>query len=169
MIDPDGFRSNVGMIILGPGQRVLWAKRVGQNAWQFPQGGIRCGETAREALYRELDEEIGLQPRDVEYLGVTSGWLRYRLPRRFVRQRQRPLCIGQKQKWFILRLVGDETRVRFDHHDKPEFDGWRWVDYWYPLRDVVAFKRDVYRRALHQLSSFLEPIDTAVRHHNESD
>ncbi|MDN5873191.1 MAG: RNA pyrophosphohydrolase [Sinobacteraceae bacterium] len=156
MIDPEGFRANVAMIILGPDERVLWAKRVGQQAWQFPQGGIRCGETAREALYRELDEEVGLAPRDVECLGVTQDWLRYRLPRRFVRRHQQPLCIGQKQKWFILRLVGDEKRVCFDHHDKPEFDGWRWVDYWHPLREVVAFKRDVYRRALQQLSPFLE-------------
>lgn len=139
------------MIILGCGAQVLWAKRIGQDAWQFPQGGIQRGESARDALYRELDEEVGLAPTDVDLLGVTEGWLRYRLPHRLVRWRQRPLCIGQKQKWFILRLVGDESRVRFDHHSKPEFDGWRWVDYWYPVREVVAFKRDVYRRALHQL------------------
>ncbi|HEU0198645.1 MAG TPA: RNA pyrophosphohydrolase [Nevskiaceae bacterium] len=156
MIDSDGFRPNVGIIILGDGGRVLWAKRVGQDAWQFPQGGIQHGESAREAMYRELDEEVGLSAGDVECLGVTGGWLRYRLPQRFVRHRQRPLCIGQKQKWFILRLLADEARVRFDHHPKPEFDGWRWVDYWYPLREVVAFKRDVYRRALHQLEPLLQ-------------
>lgn len=156
MIDRDGFRPNVGMIVLGPASRVLWAKRIGQDAWQFPQGGIRRGETAHEAMYRELDEELGLAPDDVDCLGVTQGWLRYRLPRNLVRHRQRPLCIGQKQKWFILRLVGDESRVCFTHHPRPEFDAWRWVDYWYPVDEIVEFKREVYRRALRQLAPLLE-------------
>lgn len=155
MIDPDGFRPNVGIIVIRPGGKVLWAKRIGQDAWQFPQGGIKRGETAEDALYRELEEELGLQRMDVECLGVTHGWLRYRLPHRFVRHGQRPLCIGQKQKWFILRFVGEDTRVRFDRCEQPEFDGFRWVDYWHPLREVVEFKRDVYRRALHQLAPLL--------------
>lgn len=155
VIDSDGFRPNVGIIVTGPAQKVLWAKRVGQNAWQFPQGGIQSGESPRDALFRELHEELGLHREDVEILGVTGGWLRYRLPSRFIRRGQGRICIGQKQKWFVLRLIGCETHVRFDACDKPEFDHWRWVDWWYPLSEVVEFKRGVYRRALNELAPLI--------------
>jgi putative (di)nucleoside polyphosphate hydrolase len=153
VIDKDGFRPNVGIILANDQSQVLWAKRVGQDAWQFPQGGIDAGETAEQAMYRELKEEVGLAPEDVEVIGCTRGWLRYRLPRRMVRRHSKPVCIGQKQKWFLLRLVGDEQAVCFDHSHKPEFDGWRWVSYWFPLGQVISFKREVYRSALKELSS----------------
>jgi putative (di)nucleoside polyphosphate hydrolase len=94
---------------------------------------------------------VGLLPQDVAILGVTRGWLRYRLPARYVRQQQ-PVCVGQKQKWFLLRFLGSDDRVNVALNDSPEFDHWRWVSYWYPINNVVAFKRDVYRRALRELS-----------------
>jgi putative (di)nucleoside polyphosphate hydrolase len=152
VIDSDGFRPNVGIILSGSERGVLWAKRIGQQAWQFPQGGIQRGESPEQALYRELEEELGLQRGHVKILGVTSGWLRYRLPDRFVRRSKGRICIGQKQKWFALRLTGAETSVRLDVTQKPEFDGWRWVDYWHPLNEVVDFKREVYCRALNELA-----------------
>ena len=133
--------------------QLLWARRVGgRNAWQFPQGGINEKETPEEALYRELEEEIGLTEASVEILGATRGWLRYRLPKRFVRQGQTPVCIGQKQKWFLLRMLAQDSAVRLDANDKPEFDHWRWVSYWYPLNQVIPFKREVYRRAMKELA-----------------
>lgn len=152
MIDKDGFRPNVGIVVADGRGRLLWAKRVGQDAWQFPQGGIDAGENPRDALFRELYEEIGLEASDVELLAQTQGWLHYRLPRRYIRHNSRPLCVGQKQKWFLLRLAGDPERIRFDRGAKPEFDGWRWVNYWYPVGQVVEFKREVYRRALKELA-----------------
>ncbi|MDH3832265.1 MAG: RNA pyrophosphohydrolase [Gammaproteobacteria bacterium] len=155
MIDSDGYRPNVGIILTNRHGQLLWARRIRQDAWQFPQGGIRAKETPEQAMYRELEEEIGLESSHVEMLGSTRGWLRYRLPERFIRRHQRPVCVGQKQVWFMLRLVGEERFVRLDLSDKPEFDNWRWVDYWQPLREVVAFKRTVYKKALNELAPLL--------------
>lgn len=154
MIDKDGFRPNVGIVLSNRRGEVLWAKRVGQEAWQFPQGGIRACESPEEALFRELEEELGLAVGHVHVVGCTRGWLRYRLPQRFIRRNRHPVCIGQKQKWFLLRLEASEELVRFDSTSKPEFDGWRWVDYWHPLREVVFFKRSVYLRALRELECY---------------
>ncbi|WP_299197297.1 RNA pyrophosphohydrolase [uncultured Amphritea sp.] len=152
MIDSDGFRPNVGIILANSMGQVLWARRIGQNAWQFPQGGINASESPEQAMYRELKEEIGLSPEDVEVIAVTRGWLRYRLPKRMIRHHSHPVCVGQKQKWFLLRMLSDDSAVEIDSTNSPEFDGWRWVSYWYPLGQVVAFKRDVYRKAMRELS-----------------
>ena len=153
LIDSDGFRANVGIVVANGQGQVLWARRAGQTGWQFPQGGINEGEQAEEALFRELYEEVGLRDHDVKVIAATRGWLRYRLPERLVRKECKPLCIGQKQKWFLLKMLADDERVSFDNGHKPEFDHWRWVSYWYPLGQVVNFKRDVYRRAMKELSS----------------
>ncbi|MFN7294260.1 MAG: RNA pyrophosphohydrolase, partial [Lysobacteraceae bacterium] len=148
MIDPDGYRPNVGIILMRDDGRLFWARRVHRDGWQFPQGGMNSDETPLEAMYRELYEETGLLPEHVELRPSTPGGLRYRLPSRCVRQGEKPRCIGQKQVWFLLRLVACESNVRLDANEKPEFDRFRWVDYWYPLEHVVHFKRDVYTRAL---------------------
>lgn len=159
MIDSDGYRLNVGIILANHEGKLFWARRVGKpggvRAWQFPQGGIKQHETPEEALYRELAEEIGLAEADVTVLGCTDGWLRYRLPKRYIRTESKPVCIGQKQKWFLLRLVATEEKVSLVHGASPEFDKWRWVNYWYPLKEVVAFKREVYRRALEELAPLI--------------
>jgi putative (di)nucleoside polyphosphate hydrolase len=155
VIDADGFRPNVGIVLSNAEGKLLWAKRIGQDAWQFPQGGIQRGERPEQALFRELGEELGLSRGDVKILGVTSGWLRYRLPSRYLRRSRGRICIGQKQKWFALRLTSADAAVRLDTSSKPEFDGWRWVDYWLPLDEVVDFKRDVYHSALRELATVL--------------
>ena len=156
VIDPDGYRPSVGMVVSNRQRQVVWARRIGRrDAWQFPQGGIHHGETPEDALYRELHEELGLPPESVEILGVTSGWLRYDIPRQFLRRDRKPVCIGQKQRWFLLELLSDDSAIRIDAHSKPEFDRWRWVDYWIPAREVVFFKRVVYRRALGELAPIL--------------
>ncbi|MCK7593601.1 RNA pyrophosphohydrolase [Pseudomarimonas salicorniae] len=156
MIDPDGYRPNVGIILIRRDAKVLWARRISRDGWQFPQGGMNSDETPIEAMYRELHEEVGLADSDVRVLGSTPGWLRYRLPRRCIRHHERPTCVGQKQVWFLLELLCDEARIRFDLTDSPEFSEFRWVDFWYPLQAVVSFKRDVYTKALAALQPLAE-------------
>lgn len=154
MIDSDGYRPNVGIIVANDHGQVLWARRIGQDAWQFPQGGVNPHESLESALYRELKEEIGLEQHCVEILGCTRGWLRYKLPQRLLRQNNSSF-VGQKQKWFLLRMLAPDESVTFIHCPKPEFDFWQWVSYWYPLSQVVSFKRDVYRRAMKELAPYL--------------
>jgi len=152
VVDKEGFRPNVGIMISDGLGKLFWAKRIGQDAWQFPQGGINSGEKPETALYRELYEEVGLESADVEVIASTRGWLRYRLPANMQRKHSKPLCVGQKQKWFMLKLLSEESKVCLTRCSKPEFDSWKWVNYWYPVNQVIEFKRGVYRRALKELS-----------------
>ena len=158
MIDPDGFRPNVGIVLSRDDGKLFWARRITRDGWQFPQGGMRTDETPEEAMYRELREETGLAQEHVELLGATPGWLRYRLPTRLRRRSERLPCLGQKQVWFLLRLTASESALRLDHSDTPEFDSFRWVDFWYPVQNVVHFKRPVYRRALTHFEPMLAPV-----------
>lgn len=160
MIDSKGYRPNVGIVICNSAGQLLWAKRIGQNAWQFPQGGINPNESTETALYRELNEEVGLNDQDVKILHETRDWLHYDLPENYIRHHKDPVCIGQKQKWFLLSLECEESRVVFEMSDTPEFDDWRWVSYWYPVNQVIEFKRDVYRRALTEL---VTPLNNYIK------
>lgn len=163
MIDAEGFRLNVGMILMNKEGKLFWAKRLGMDAWQFPQGGINENETAEDALFRELSEEIGLEYSDVKILAETEDWLKYRLPKRFIRTYSKPLCIGQKQKWFLLNLISNEDKISLAHCKNPEFDAWEWVNYWHPLKQVVAFKRDVYKKALKEFHPVLSSLGITIQ------
>jgi len=154
-IDAEGFRANVGIVLANSAGQLFWAKRIGMDAWQFPQGGIRPREPLEMAMYRELREEIGLLPEHVQIIGCTSDWLKYELPERFIRKNSRPICRGQKQRWYLLRLLGDEQAVRLDLSDTPEFDSWRWIDFWEPVKQVIEFKRKVYTSVLSELEQLM--------------
>jgi putative (di)nucleoside polyphosphate hydrolase len=168
MLDRDGYRPNVGIVLANPRNEVFWGKRVHQHAWQFPQGGIQHGETPVEAMYRELEEEIGLQREHVRVLGRTREWLRYEVPERWARHKEggspegngaaapKGGYRGQKQIWFLLRMTGRDCDVRLRASGHPEFDAWRWHDYWVPLETVIEFKREVYRQALIELHRYLD-------------
>jgi|TARA_B100001245_G_scaffold82623_1_gene59350 putative (di)nucleoside polyphosphate hydrolase len=155
MIDSEGFRANVGIILTNDQGQVFWARRIGMDAWQFPQGGIKKNESPKMAMYRELKEEIGLEPEHVELINSTDDWLRYWLPKRYIRQNKGPLCIGQKQIWYLLKLTADETYLDLSYTSEPEFDSWKWVDFWRPVEEVISFKRQVYQQALKQLQPFI--------------
>lgn len=152
MVDKDGFRPNVGIILLDDNKRVFWAKRRKGNGWQLPQGGIDNNESAEEAMFRELYEEVGLRPQHVDVLGCTPGWLRYQLPKSFLKRDSDPSFVGQKQVYFLLELLANDSIVDFNKTDSPEFEAYRWVDFWYPAKNVIHFKQPVYRKALKHLA-----------------
>lgn len=156
MIDKEGYRPNVGIILCNSRNEVFWGKRIRQHSWQFPQGGINHGETPEQAMYRELMEEVGLAAQYVRILGRTRDWLRYDVPNQWVRRDWRGNYRGQKQIWFLLRLTGRDCDVCLRASTHPEFDAWRWNDYWMAMESVVDFKRDVYRSALTELERYLE-------------
>lgn len=152
LIDAEGYRANVGIVIINDRGQVFWARRFGQHSWQYPQGGVDEGESAEQTMYRELYEEVGLKPEHVKIVATTKHWLRYKLPKRLIRHESLPVCIGQKQKWFLLKLTAPESAVDLLHSNHPEFDDWRWVSYWYPVRQVVSFKREVYRKVMKEFA-----------------
>ncbi|RUS67207.1 RNA pyrophosphohydrolase [Saezia sanguinis] len=164
MLDRDGFRPNVGIILLNRYNKVFWGKRIRSNSWQFPQGGIDPGESPEQAMLRELREEIGLLPEHVRVIARTRDWLRYEVPDRYVRREARGYYRGQKQIWFLLQLLGQDSDMDLRSTEHPEFDAWRWHDYWVPLDVVIEFKRGVYRNALNELVQFLPRIDSRNRY-----
>ena len=160
MLDREGYRPNVGIVLLNSRNEVFWGKRVGQHSWQFPQGGIQHGESPEQAMYRELQEEVGLLPEHVQIIGRTRDWLRYDVPEEYLRRQNatrvhRAAYRGQKQIWFLLRLVGLDSDIQLRASEHPEFDAWRWVPFWIQLDTVIGFKREVYQLALSELARFL--------------
>ena len=155
MLDREGFRPNVGIVLLNQRNQVFWGKRLRTHSWQFPQGGIKYGETPEQAMYRELHEEVGLTSDHVRILARTRDWLRYEVPDRFIRRDARGHYRGQKQIWFLLQLTGRDSDMNLRATSHPEFDAWRWNEYWIPLEVVIEFKRDVYQMALTELSKFI--------------
>ena len=155
MLDRDGYRPNVAIVIVNARNQVFWGKRIREHSWQFPQGGINPSETPERAMYRELHEEVGLRPDHIKVLGRTRDWLRYDVPQHWIKREWRGSYKGQKQIWFLLRLTGRDNDVSLRATERPEFDAWRWHDYWIPLDSVIDFKRESYRRALLELERFL--------------
>lgn len=158
MIDRDGYRPNVAIVLCNAKNEVFWGKRIKEHAWQFPQGGIKMGESPEDAMFRELEEETGLRREHVRILGRTKSWLHYSVPNHWVKREWRGTYKGQKQIWYLIKLVGRDHDIRLRASTHPEFDAWRWHDYWVPLDTVIEFKRDVYKQALHQLVRYLEPV-----------
>ena len=155
MLDREGYRPNVGIILVNGRNEVFWGKRIREHSWQFPQGGIKHGESPEQAMYRELQEEAGLKPDHVQIIARTRDRLRYEVPKQWIRREWRNTYRGQKQIWFMLRLTGRDTDVSLRASDHPEFDAWRWSEYWVPLDAVIEFKRGVYQQALIELSRFV--------------
>ncbi len=157
-VDRDNYRKNVGIVICNRKRQVLWARRVSRNGWQFPQGGVDFNESTREAAFREMGEELGLSSEHVRLIGSTKDWLKYDIPNRYRRDRYQKSIRGQKQQWFLFEFLGEESDVSLDCSDNPEFDKWKWIDYWEAPRLIISFKRGVYQKALIELEPLLNEI-----------
>ncbi len=146
MLDENGYRPGVGMIIRHRNGKILWCKRREIDAWQFPQGGIEPDETPEIAMWRELQEETGLLARHVRLVRTTNQWFYYQFPETLKMDYK-----GQKQIWFLLELLTNDSRINLTRAN--EFERWCWVDWWYPLQEIVAFKRETYEKVLAHFAS----------------
>jgi len=155
MLDQEGFRPNVGIVLLNKKNQIFLGKRIGELSWQLPQGGIKSGELPEQAMLRELFEEVGLLPKHVTILGRTRDWLRYEVPDHYVRRDIRGHYRGQKQIWFLLKMLGQDSDIQLLNNAKPEFDAWRWEEYWQVPDLVIDFKQQVYQLALEELEQFM--------------
>ena len=150
-MDKKNYRRGVGMIIINNDGRFWLGKRIGTEAWQFPQGGIDKGEDIKNAMYRELLEEVGLKKEEVEYVGEAAETIFYDIPKTIRSKVLGGKFKGQEQKWFLLKLKKDNQQIKLDNEDFPEFDKYEWVSYWQPIDRIVDFKREAYRKALSEL------------------
>lgn len=150
------WRPCVGLMLLNAGGLVFTGQRIDQggNAWQMPQGGIDPGESPREAALRELTEEIGVLPSRVEVLRESAEWLRYDLPAALVPKIWGGRYRGQRQRWFALRFLGDDSEIDIAT-EHPEFRSWRWTPPDEMLESIVPFKRDTYARVLKEFADLL--------------
>lgn len=156
MVIEDGYRLNVGIIVANQENQLFWGKRAAKtNGWQFAQGGIKEDELVLDAMYRELYEELGLGPNDIDIIAESNDWLAYDLPEAYRRYYSKPLVVGQKQRWFLLRLLSSDDSINLVASRRPEFCEWRWVDYWYAIDHIIDFKRDVYQQILTEFEDTL--------------
>ena len=146
------------------GEGLLWCRCAKKHHWQFPQGGVDQGESPDRAAWRELYEETGLTPDNTRLVEKTQQWLRYQLPAALVKSRARNneerQFVGQMQRWYLFQLTGSEDTIDLAATDQPEFDRWRWIEYWNPLETIVDFKKDVYREVLSHFHPYYEDIGT---------
>lgn len=151
------YRPCVGVLLLNPAGKVFVGRRIdtakeGDNIWQMPQGGIDKGETPEQAALREMEEEIGTGKAEV--IAESRRWLHYDLPDHLVGKVWKGKYRGQKQRWFALRFLGQDSDIDLAT-GHPEFDAWRWVD----LEDVpglvIPFKRDTYRAVVSEFRELL--------------
>ena len=150
------YRANVGVMVLSKSGDVFVAQRLEHyaNAWQMPQGGIDPGEGPAEAALRELEEETGINSSEVVILAETQNWISYELPPDLIPKLWNGKYRGQKQKWFLMRFLGEDTDIDIET-EEPEFSSWKWIAPSALPDAIVPFKRDVYVAVLEAFQSHL--------------
>jgi putative (di)nucleoside polyphosphate hydrolase len=151
------YRPCVGLLLLNPAGKVFVGRRIdaaaaGDEAWQMPQGGIDDGETPRQAALRELHEEIGTDKAEI--VAESRHWLHYDLPPHLVGKVWKGRYRGQKQRWFALRFLGDDSDIDLAT-EHPEFEAWRWIELEELPALVIPFKRDTYRAVVSEFRELL--------------
>ena len=146
-----GYRLNVAMIVLNKDNKVLFCKRRNTENWQFPQGGVDENENIESAMFRELNEEVGLEKDNVEIKAVSQNLIYYDIPKNIRSRVLGGKIKGQAQKYFLLKLISGDVDLNIEN--TPEFDKHSWVPFWYPLNQVVDFKKEAYRSALIELKN----------------
>ena len=146
-----GYRLNVAMIVLNKDNKVLFCKRRNTENWQFPQGGVDENENIESAMFRELNEEVGLEKDNVEIKAVSQNLIYYDIPKSIRSRVLGGKFRGQAQKYFLLKLISGDVDLNIEN--TPEFDKHSWVPFWYPLNQVVDFKKEAYRSALIELKN----------------
>ena len=150
------YRANVGVMVLSKSGDVFVAQRLEHyaNAWQMPQGGIDPGEGPAEAALRELEEETGINSSKVVILAETQNWIPYELPPDLIPKLWNGKYRGQKQKWFLMRFLGEDTDIDIET-EEPEFSSRKWIAPSALPDAIVPFKRDVYVAVLEAFQSHL--------------
>ena len=147
-------RLGVGVVLLNSDNKVFVGKRIDNpvNFWQMPQGGVNDNENLLYAANRELKEETGVE--SVKFIKEIDNWLTYELPKNLLGKIWKGKYRGQKQKWFIMRFVGDEEEINIKTKNA-EFKKWKWIDVNQLLNVVVRFKHDVYKTIVKELNILL--------------
>ena len=147
-------RLGVGVVLLNSDNKVFVGKRIDNsvNFWQMPQGGVDDNENLLYAANRELKEETGV--KSTKLIKEIDNWLIYELPKNLLGKIWKGKYRGQKQKWFIMRFVGNEEEINIKTKNA-EFLEWKWIDANQLLNVVVRFKHDVYKTIVKELNILL--------------
>ena len=147
-------RSGVGIVVLNKENKVFVARRIDnpKNYWQMPQGGIDDDEDYLIAAYRELREETGI--KNVELIKELDGFTTYKLPTNLLGIIWKGKYKGQKQKWFVMRFLGNDDEINIKTK-KPEFLDWKWIELDKITDLVVKFKLDVYKEIKKKVKDIL--------------
>ena len=147
-------RSGVGIVVLNKANKVFVAKRIDnpKNFWQMPQGGVDKGEDFLKAAYRELEEETSI--KNVKLISELDGLITYNLPERLLGIIWKGKFKGQKQKWFLMRYLGEDNEINI-RTKNPEFLEWKWVDLEKITELVVDFKLHVYQEVQKKVKKIL--------------